>query len=333
MAFACGELKTAPNGMDGNASSSASGSGGSSGASGGATAGTSGAGSGGGMAGSGGSAGMAGSGGSAGMTGSGGSAGMISSGGSGGSAGGSGGSGGSLASGGSGGSGSDGCGANHHSCYVAASDSYECVHYQDVATCGTRCEPCPAPARGGEATCSINGECSVLCDSGFLACTSDSSCAPLRWDFEDETIQGFELETDASGAVTGPIASLPPPSSYEGSRALRIPFTTSGSNREISVLALLCNAGYVDFGNRTLSMAVRFEETSSTGTGTYQASMSLGTSAGGGTGPAQTYEPNTWHVLTHETGSAGVETYGVGLYAAITRDATGYLWIDDIVIN
>lgn len=69
-----------------------------------------------------------------------------------------------------GGSTGPGCEAGQHACGAT------CVSDTSPLTCGTRCEPCSAPAHA-EATCSTAGACGIQCASGYTAC--DSGCCAV----------------------------------------------------------------------------------------------------------------------------------------------------------
>ena len=66
----------------------------------------------------------------------------------------------------------------YHNCGGTAADP-TCVPNDDLASCGSRCSPCVAPASNGQVACT-GGACTVTCDSTFHKCgtTALPTCLP-----------------------------------------------------------------------------------------------------------------------------------------------------------
>lgn len=51
-----------------------------------------------------------------------------------------------------------------------------CRSDSDVASCGTRCTPCPSPAGHGQPACAAGGSCTIMCDSQYRQCPGTNVC-------------------------------------------------------------------------------------------------------------------------------------------------------------
>ena len=214
---------------------------------------------------------------------------------------------------------------------------------RDVLNCGACGNPCPTPQPGtGIAVCS-SSTCSISCNAGYLECVPPNTgmCQQGAWDFEDMTLGGWRIVNSPSAAEKVGISGQVPPHSGKYTFGIQINATgfAGAATRIYQVGQGMClSRGFVKAKYVTAWMMLAPEDSRQTfGTKSYFG-IRIYTDKGEfvATGAPKGY--NEWFpvsvlVEANELNAIVFEGYFEPTGAAAPNPWTGYVWVDDILVE